>query len=87
MHLYGQRVRRWIGEATFSPEPGERRGVHLLDDQAARYGEFDDVTLLGLVENDWPERPQRNIFYSSGLLKALGWPSELSSLLLLAYRT
>ncbi|MEO8070883.1 MAG: PD-(D/E)XK nuclease family protein, partial [Acidobacteriota bacterium] len=32
--------------------------------------------LVGLVEGDWPERVRRSIFYSSGLLKALGWPQE-----------
>ena len=42
-------------------QPGS--GVHLVDDQAARYGAFDDITIVGLVENDWPERPRRNIFY------------------------
>ena len=26
-------------------------------------------TLVGLVETDWPERPRRNIFYTSGLLE------------------
>ena len=39
-------------------------------------GEFDDVTLVGLIEQEWPERPRRNIFYPPSLLKALGWPSE-----------
>jgi RecB family exonuclease len=29
-----------------------------------------------LIENEWPERPRRNIFYAPSLLKALGWPSE-----------
>ena len=51
-------------------------GVHLLDDQAARYGDFDDVTIVGVVDQDWPERPRRNIFYPPALLKSLGWPSE-----------
>ncbi len=68
-------VRRWLGEQTFVPE-SEGAGVQLLDDQAARYIECDDLTLVGLVENEWPERPKRNIFYPLSLLKALGWPSE-----------
>ena len=68
-------VRRWIEEETFVPDSGEV-GVHLLDDQAARYGDFDDMTIVGMVESEWPERPRRNIFYPPGLLKALGWPSE-----------
>jgi RecB family exonuclease len=68
-------TRRWIGDETFLPET-EESGVRLLDDQAARYGEFDDLTIVGLVENEWPERPRRNIFYPPTLLKALAWPSE-----------
>ena len=43
-------------------------GVHLVDAVAARFGEFDHVHLVGLVETDWPERPRRSIFYTSGLL-------------------
>ena len=50
--------------------------MHLLDDQAGRYGDFDDVTIVGVVDQDWPERPRRNIFYPPALLKSLGWPSE-----------
>jgi RecB family exonuclease/inactivated superfamily I helicase len=71
-------VRRWISEQTFSPHSPELAGpgISLVDDQAARYGDFDDITVVGLVENEWPERPRRNIFYGAALLKALGWPSE-----------
>ena len=58
------------------PVPEPAAGVHLLDDQAARYGDFDDLSIVGMVERDWPERPRRNIFYPPSLLKALGWPSE-----------
>ncbi|MFN7918320.1 MAG: PD-(D/E)XK nuclease family protein [Vicinamibacterales bacterium] len=68
-------VRRWIGDETFATD-GAMSGVRLLDDQAARYGDFDDLTIVGLVESDWPEKPRRNIFYPPQLLKALGWPSE-----------
>ncbi len=60
---------------TFTPMRGSA-GVQLVDAVAARFGEFDHVHLVGLVETDWPERPRRNIFYSSGLLRALGWPQE-----------
>jgi ATP-dependent helicase/nuclease subunit B len=69
-------VRRWIEEQTFVPAPEDSGGVHLLDDQAARYGDFDDVSIVGVVDQDWPERPRRNIFYPPSLLKSLGWPSE-----------
>jgi RecB family exonuclease len=68
-------IRHQIEGRTFSP--GRRRwGVHLVDAVAARFGQFDHAHLVGLVETDWPERPVRSIFYTSGLLKALGWPQE-----------
>ena len=51
-------------------------GVRLLDDQAARYGSYDDITIVGLIESEWPERPRRNIFYPPNLLRTLNWPSE-----------
>jgi RecB family exonuclease len=68
-------VRRAIEDQTFQSETAAA-GLHLVDDRAARYGDFDDLTIVGLVETDWPERPRRNIFYPPALLKALGWPSE-----------
>ena len=68
-------VRRWIQEETFVPASSEG-GIHLIDDQASRFGEFERLSLVGLVESDWPERPHRNIFYSPSLLKSLGWPTE-----------
>jgi ATP-dependent helicase/nuclease subunit B len=71
----GIAVRRAIEDQTLDLESA-RSGVHLVDDQAARYGEFDDVAIVGVVEPDWPERPRRNIFYPPALLKSLGWPSE-----------
>jgi ATP-dependent helicase/nuclease subunit B len=71
-------VRRWVEEQTFAPaeENEAAGGLHLLDDQAVRYGDFDDVAIVGVVDQDWPERPRRNIFYPPALLKSLGWPSE-----------
>ena len=72
----GIAVRRWIEDQTFVPDADDRSAVHLLDDQALRYGDFDDVAIVGVVDQDWPERPRRNIFYPPALLKALGWPSE-----------
>ena len=68
-------LRRWIEEATFAHEGGGL-GLHLLDAQAARFGDFDELTLVGLIEGEWPERPRRNIFYAVGILASLGWPSE-----------
>jgi RecB family exonuclease len=64
-----------IEAQTFTPMRGAN-GVHLVDAVAARFGQFDHVHLVGLVETDWPERPRRNIFYTSGLLRVLGWPQE-----------
>ncbi len=68
-------VRRWIEDETFLPESGDA-GIQLLEAQAARYGDFDEVVIVGLIEGEWPERPRRNIFYPPGLLASLGWPSE-----------
>lgn len=68
-------VRRWVEEHTIVAE-SSGEGVQLLDDQAARYGEFDDLALVGLIEGEWPERPSRNIFYPTSLLASLGWPTE-----------
>jgi len=71
----GSAVRRWLETETFVPEAAAH-GVHLLDDQAARFGDFDSMTIVGVIEGDWPDRVRRNIFYPSNLMKALGWPSE-----------
>ena len=68
-------IRHAIESQTFTPVRGAA-GVHLVDAVAARFGEFDHVHVVGLVETDWPERPRRNIFYTAGLLNALGWPQQ-----------
>ena len=68
-------VRHAVEARTFAPRRGAG-GVHLVDAVAARFGAFDHVHLVGLVETDWPERPRRSIFYTSGMLKVLGWPQE-----------
>jgi ATP-dependent helicase/nuclease subunit B len=68
-------VRRWIGAHTFAPRSGDA-GVHLVDAASARYGDFDAVQLAGLVEGEWPDPPRRNIFYSGGVLRELGWAAE-----------
>ena len=47
-------VRRWIEEHTFVPD-SDGTGVQLVDDQAARYGEFDEIALVGLIEGEWPD--------------------------------
>lgn len=61
---------------TFAPERGARAGVRLVDAEAARFGDFEQVFLVGLVETDWTERPRRNVFFPASLLAALGWPPD-----------
>jgi len=68
-------VRRWIESHTFAARTGES-GVHMVDAESARFGDFDHVQLAGLVDGEWPERPQRNIFYGASLLRDLGWSAE-----------
>ena len=68
-------IRRWIEGQTFAPRTGTG-GVHLLDAQAARYGEFDEVFLVGLVEGEWPERSSKSIFYPASLFSQLDWPDS-----------
>ena len=72
-------IRRWIEGQTFSPRAGHA-GVHLLDAQAARYGEFDEVFLVGLVEGEWPQRSVKSIFYPASLLSQLDWPDSRTAL-------
>ena len=68
-------IRRWIEGQTFAPRAGST-GVHIVDAASARFGEFAEVQLAGVVEGEWPEPPRRNIFYSPTLLRDLGWPAE-----------
>ena len=72
-------IRRWIEVQTFAPRAGDS-GVHLVDAWSARFGAFDEVHLAGLVDGEWPEPARRNIFYSSSLLRELGWPAEADRL-------
>ncbi|MGE0592741.1 MAG: PD-(D/E)XK nuclease family protein [Vicinamibacterales bacterium] len=68
-------IRRWIEGQTFAPEVGAQ-GVHIVDADTARYGDFAFVQLAGLVESEWPDRARRNIFYPPSLLRDLGWTAE-----------
>jgi len=63
-------VRRWLGSQTFAIRTGEG-GLQIVDAQSARFADFDDVQIMGLVEGEWPERPRRNIFYPQSLLAQL----------------
>jgi len=68
-------LRHRIEGETFTPDTGQA-GVQLVDASAAPFGRFDALHLVGLVDGEWPRRHRRNIFYSPGLLTALGWPAE-----------
>lgn len=63
-------VRRWLGAQTFAAD-AHTGGVRIVDAQAARFAEFDDVQIMGLVEGEWPERSRRNIFYPRALIAQL----------------
>ena len=63
-------IRRWLGAQTFALPSGEP-GLQLVDAQAARYGEFDDLQLVGLIDGEWPERTNRNVLYPTSLLAQL----------------
>ncbi len=68
-------IHHWIERQTFTPR-GRTTGVQLVDAVAARFGAFDHVHIVGLVDAEWPKRQRRSIFYTSSLLKDLGWPDE-----------
>jgi RecB family exonuclease len=68
-------VRRRIERQTFSPRHGAA-GVQLVDARAARFGAFDTLHLVGLTDREWPDSPDRNIFYPPSMLSHLGWPAE-----------
>ena len=70
IHDLAPTIRRWLGTQTFATRSGES-GLQILDTQAARFGDFDDVQLMGLVEGEWPERPRRTVFYPQALLAHL----------------
>jgi RecB family exonuclease len=75
IHDLAGAVRRWLEGQTFTPRSGAT-GVHLVDAAAARYGQYDDLHLVGLVEGEWPERERRNLFYAPALLERLGWADD-----------
>ncbi len=63
-------IRRWLGSQTFAASTGEA-GLQIVDAQAARFGQFDDVQLVGMIDGEWPERFRRNVLYPSSLLAQL----------------
>ena len=66
-------VRRRIENKTFDPNIGTG-GVQLMDAKAATYGRFRELFLVGLIEGEWPDRPDHNIFYPASMLASVGWP-------------
>jgi len=68
-------VHRWIEQQTFTPRQGSG-GVQLLDADSARFGRFDCMHLVGLTQEEWPERVARSIFYPASMLKDLHWPED-----------
>ena len=49
-------LRRWIDAHTFAPRTGDD-GVHLVDADSARFGNFEAVQLAGVVDGEWPDTP------------------------------
>jgi RecB family exonuclease len=72
-------IRRWIEGQTFAPRTGTA-GVQLLAADAARYGDFDRIHLVGLVDGEWPERAAGSIFYPHAVLLRFGWPDAKAPL-------
>ena len=72
-------LRRWIEKMTFAASTGTG-GVSLVDVRAVRYGTFDNVFLVGLVDGEWPERTRQSSLYPSSLLTRLGWSREIERL-------
>ena len=52
-------------------------GVALVDAEAARYGAFDNLCLVGLVDREWPDLARPTSLYPGSLLRLLGWPREI----------
>lgn len=63
-------IRRWLGSQTFAVPTGAP-GLRILDAQAARFADLDDMQLVGLIEGEWPGRVRRNVLYPSSLLLML----------------
>ena len=70
-------IRVWIERRAVQLE-SDQGGVQLLDAQAACYGSFTSVTIVGLIEKDWPQQRSRSIFYPSSMLEQLFQSSSVS---------
>ncbi len=72
---FREKLRRAIESHTFATRSGEG-GAQIVDSRTAPFGGFDLVVLMGLNEEEWPERAERNIFYPQRLLREFGFPSD-----------
>ena len=63
-------------DAVASDAASGRGGVVLVDAEAARYGAFDNLCLVGLVDREWPDLARPSSLYPASLLYRLGWPRE-----------
>lgn len=72
-------LRRLIEGATFAAPSGEG-GLTLVDAGAARYGLFDNVFLVGLLDGEWPERRRQSSLFPAFLLSQLGWSRDIERL-------
>ncbi len=70
-------IRVWIERRAVQLE-SDQGGVQLVDAQAACYGWFTSVTIVGLIEKDWPQQRSRSIFYPSLMLEQLFQSSSVS---------
>jgi RecB family exonuclease len=68
--LLSAAVRRWLGAQTFAAQTG-MPGIQIIDAQAARYADLDDVQIVGVIEGEWPDRARRNVLYPASLLMLL----------------
>lgn len=68
-------VKRWLEERTLAVAAADE-GAHLVEADAAPYGLFDHVRIVGLLEGEWPEPTARDIFYPAFMLEAIGWAEE-----------
>jgi hypothetical protein len=72
---FREKLRRSIERHTFAIRTTDS-GVQIVDTRSAPFGAFDLVILMGLNEDEWPERTERNIFYPQWLLREFGFPSD-----------
>lgn len=66
---------RLVEAVTFAAPAGEA-GVVFVDARAARYGAFDNLCLVGLVDGEWPDPARQSALYPASLLHRLGWSRE-----------